>query len=358
MRAGVCPTPFCGAIRVSFPACPPGVCPPGSVPLEPVDGIADLFTKTITFAPQASSATGPTAGPYPNRAVRMTSTAPVTVATQVLGPQSADAGTAFSISSLASNYTFASREAGYSWQFAMIIAGASPVTITIPSLPYPALPFTGQGPQTFTLQPYDTYYIRTAGTEEHYNGGDLTGMQLQGTGPFAVIAGVNCANVPQGTYMSAHTQSTTCALVQGRLPVHSCHKCGNQHLRCIIHVCCQVRRTFVSRQMAHLCSIFVGAVLVRSCYWTFLLSSRHVGTCARAAAHRHVAPALRVPPCLHRHSPRPGPSRNALVLSLSPRAHPPPPAGPARTQTPPRVTSCIVRYFVHEIILLRTLVPN
>lgn len=195
MHAGVCPTPGCGSISVAFPACPTGVCPSGSVPLDPVSGTPDLFTKTIVLSPQSASATGPTAGAYPNRAIRMTSTATVTVASQVLGTQSADAGMAFSTPSLASSYTFASREAGPTYQFALLIASDSAVTITIPSLPYPALPFTGQGPQTFTLQPYDTYFIRTAGDGTV---GDLTGMQLQGTGPFAVISGVNCANIPQG----------------------------------------------------------------------------------------------------------------------------------------------------------------
>lgn len=194
MYAGVCPNPGCSTISLSFPACPTGVCPTGSVPLDPVAGTPDLFTKTITFD-LAGSTTGSTAGAYPNRAIRMTSTLPVTVATQVLGSQSADAGMAFSTDSLASSYLFAGREAGPTYQFALLIAGDSAVTITIPSLPYPAQPFTGQGPQLFTLQPYDTYLIKTAD-----NAADLTGMQLQGTGPFAVLAGVNCANIPTGEY--------------------------------------------------------------------------------------------------------------------------------------------------------------
>ncbi len=211
-HTGYCPTPGCGGISVSFPTCPTGACPTGPVALDRSAGDPDLYSKTIQLTGgSAASGTGPAPGVSPGRAIVMTSSAPVSVATMAHSSVGSGASIVLPTDTLGSSHRIVLVRKNPVHQFLVLAAGASATTITLTNVPSGVLPFntsSGSGAKTVTLQPYDTFYIRA----NVANSTDLTRMRLDGTQPFAVIAGATCKSFTAGgCSLSAKCMAPTAA---------------------------------------------------------------------------------------------------------------------------------------------------
>lgn len=180
------------------------MCPTGTVALDRSSGDANLYSKTIQLTGgSAASGTGPTPGAFPGRAIRMTSSAPVSVATMAHASTGSGASIVLPTNTLGTRHRIVLLRRNPAHHFLVLAAGAAATTITLTGASSGVLPFNSSGIKTVTLQPYDTYYIR-AGTS---NTTSMSGMLLDGTQPFAVIAGATCKSFTAGRCRLSATSS-------------------------------------------------------------------------------------------------------------------------------------------------------
>ncbi len=199
MHAGYCPTPGCGGISVLFLACPPGVCPTGPIALDPSSSDPDLYSRTITLTGGGlASRTGPTAGRYTGQAIRMIASSPVSVTALVLASTGSGASVVMPTNALGTSYLVPILGAStLVSHFIVLVAGDTATTVAISGVRNSVQPFNNTGPQTITLQPYDTYFIRTT-NYSIYNSSNLSGMLFNGTSPFVLAAGCTCIAIHKG----------------------------------------------------------------------------------------------------------------------------------------------------------------
>ncbi len=178
-------------------ACPRGACPTGPIALKKSSDNPDLYSKTIELMGTGwGSWTGPTAGPYPGRAIRMIASSPVSVTALVRSSRKGSgASVIMPANALGTSYMIPSLPASSQvHHFIVLVAGDMATTVTLPKVPSGVQPFTNTGPQTITLQPYDTYLIRTANSS--FGSSSLSGLLLNGMSRFAVVAGYTCVAIP------------------------------------------------------------------------------------------------------------------------------------------------------------------